>query len=70
MQRQVKIEGTLAECPACKRQPKHWLDMRQGGTHALECSPCGTRTPLFSTFQEAVEYWERHDRLEYIRGKA
>ena len=65
MQRQLKIEGTLAAC-TCGRQPRHWLDQRGGGLHFLECSPCGTRTPSFPTFNEAVEFWERHD-VQVIR---
>lgn len=59
MQQQIKIEGVLAACN-CGRQPKHYL-WHGKNQHFLECSPCGTRTALFPTFQEAVESWERHD---------
>jgi transcription elongation factor Elf1 len=59
MQRQIKIDGVLSPCPRCGKQPKHWLDARQGGQHTLECSPCGmASTAPYPTFQQAVESWE------------
>ena len=61
MERQVKIQGTIAACPKCGRQPKHYAVSRNGGLHFVECSPCLTRTPSFPTFQQAVEFWERHE---------
>jgi hypothetical protein len=61
MQRMLKIEGQIAPCQGCGRQPRHWYEATQGGQHFLECSPCNTRTPKFSTFQGAVESWERND---------
>jgi len=59
MQKMVPIQGKLAPCPKqdCGRQPKHWHDLRRGGTHFLECM-CGNKTPSYSTFTEAVTYWE------------
>jgi len=68
MQQQIKIEGSLAECPGCKSQPKHYL-WHGKDVHFIECAPCGTRTPSFPTFNEAVEYWERQ-QVSHIRGKA
>jgi hypothetical protein len=64
MQQQVKIDGLLAACRKCSRQPKHWLDHRHGGTHALECSPCENKTPFFPAFQQAVEFWEKSNEQE------
>jgi hypothetical protein len=61
MQRMLKIEGLIAPCQGCGKQPRHWHEAIQGGQHFLECSPCNTRTPKFSTFQAAVESWERND---------
>lgn len=57
----VPIEGTLAACPSCGRQPRHY-EVRGKGTHLLECAPCNSRTPKFPTFQQAVEAWEAGDR--------
>jgi len=59
MQRQIPIAGTLTAC-TCGRQPKHYL-WQGKDVHFLECSPCGTRTASFPTFQQAVESWERHE---------
>jgi uncharacterized Zn finger protein len=61
MQRMIPLTGTLASCPGCGKQPKHWIDQRKGGQHFCECAICGTRTANFPTFQEAVESWERHE---------
>lgn len=67
IQVQEKIEGQLTACPGkdCGRQPKHWV-VRGKNLHMLECTPCGNRTPKFSTFNEAVAAWESQ-AVEVIR---
>ena len=65
MQRQVKISGMIGPCPTCGKQPKHY---EWKGRHSLECSPCLAKTAYYPTFQEAVEFWERHETT-MIRGK-
>lgn len=56
MQTQVKIEGQVTPCKA-GHQPKHYSE-RFGALHFCECSPCGISTPKFSTFGEALQFWE------------
>jgi|JI10StandDraft_1071094.scaffolds.fasta_scaffold2495550_2 hypothetical protein len=58
MERISRLSGTLTSC-ACERQPMHVERRGYGGTHWLECPPCGTRTPRFPSLNEAVEAWER-----------
>lgn len=57
IQRQIKIEGQLAGCSRCGRQPHHY-EICGKHTHILECEPCRVRTAPFPTLQEAVEAWE------------
>lgn len=57
IQVQRKLEGKLAECCICRRQPHHY-EIRGKRTHFLECSPCRMRTAIFPTLQQAVEAWE------------
>lgn len=54
---QRQIDGHLAPCGTCGRQPHHY-EVRGTNQHFLECSPCRTRTAKFRTLQEAVEAWE------------
>lgn len=61
MERISRMTGTLAACPGCGGQPMHVERFGYGGTHWLECPPCGTRTPKFQTLNEAVEAWERSE---------
>jgi len=67
IQRQLKIEGQLAGCPTCGKQPKHYESIGKG-LHHLECPPCGTRTPKFATFGEAVQKWEIAETVHYERA--
>jgi Zn ribbon nucleic-acid-binding protein len=67
IQRQIPIEGTLAACPTCRKQPKHYVTLGKE-LHHLECPPCGTRTPKFSTFGAAVEKWESAETVHYERA--
>ena len=60
IQKQVIIEGTLATCPGCGRQPRHYHVLGVD-THFLECSPCGLRTAKMPTLQQAIELWEAQD---------
>lgn len=60
IQKQILIEGTLAACPACGCQPKHYHTLG-ADKHHLECPPCGLRTAKMPTFQQAVELWEASD---------
>lgn len=57
MQTQMKIEGQVASCCKCGRQPKHYSE-RHFTVHFLECAPCETRMPKFGTFTEALQHWE------------
>ena len=58
MERIARMTGTLAACK-CGKQPMHVERRGYGGRHWLECPPCGTRTPVCDTLNEAVEAWER-----------
>lgn len=60
IQRQIHIDGTLAACPGCGKQPKHYHVLGKD-LHLLECPPCGLRTAKMATFQQAVELWEAND---------
>lgn len=60
IQRQVPIEGTLAACPGCGRQPRHYHVLGKD-LHLLECSPCSLRTAKMPTLQQAIELWESQD---------
>lgn len=60
IQVQYKIEGTLAACVTCGKQPHHY-EIRGKSLHFLECSPCRLRTPACGSLQEAVEAWEKQN---------
>lgn len=68
IQVEEKIEGQLAPCKGCGRQPRHYL-VRGRGQHLLECAPCGTRTAKLPTFQQAVEAWEADERVAVMAGR-
>lgn len=57
MQVYQPMSGQLTPCPK-GHQPKHY-HVRGADLHFLECSPCGTRTAKYDTFQQAVEAWEQ-----------
>ena len=57
IQQQIQIEGQLAACPGCGRQPKAYY-VRGKGLHILECAPCGLHTAKMPTMQESVALWE------------
>lgn len=63
MQREIKIEGTLAACRGCKGQPRHILTLGRN-LHHLECCPCGVRTAKCATLQEAVQHWEANETMD------
>lgn len=60
IQVQRKIEGQLAPCVVCGKQPHHY-EIRGKQMHFIECSPCRMRTAAFPSFQEAVEAWEKQN---------
>lgn len=60
VQYSVKIEGQLAGCPGCSRQPRAY-HVRGKDLYLLECSPCGLRTAKMPTLQEAVAQWEANE---------
>jgi hypothetical protein len=64
IQRQIKIEGTLAGCPGCGKQPKHYHVLGRD-QHLLECYPCGLRTAKMPTLQQAIELWEAQDTARF-----
>jgi hypothetical protein len=57
VQYMIKIEGELAKCPGCGRQPRAYHTRGRDQYH-LECAPCGLRTAKMGTMQEAVAQWE------------
>ncbi|GAP67358.1 hypothetical protein MBSD_n2679 [Mizugakiibacter sediminis] len=57
MQREHRLEGQLAPCPSCDRQPRAVNTLGRDLWH-LECAPCELRTTKRATLQEAVEAWE------------
>lgn len=67
IQRQMKIEGELAGCPGCGRQPKHYHVLGKN-MHFLECAPCGLRTARMSSLQEAIALWEAQDTQRMARA--
>lgn len=65
MQKQVKIEGTVAACRGCGRQPKVYNCLGPG-TYFLECSVCGVRTAKHPALQLALEDWETGERVQLL----
>lgn len=63
IQDQVHLEGRLAECSGCGRQPRAYF-VRGKGLHLLECAACGMRTAKLPTMQEAVAQWEAQETQE------
>lgn len=67
VQQQMKLEGQLAGCPSCQRQPKHYYVYGKG-LHLLECAPCGLRTAKMPTLQQAVEAWEGNQHVTTLKA--
>jgi len=63
-QQQHPINGSLAGCPSCDRQPKLY-HVAGKDLYFLECAPCGLRTAKMPTRQQAVEMWESQDMTRF-----
>ena len=68
IQYEIKIDGKLANCPSCGRQPRVY-GVRGKEQRLLECAPCGIRTAKLPTMQEAVAMWERQE-TQPVRARA
>ena len=67
IQTQIKIEGQLAQCPGCGKQPRAYHVLGKN-LYLLECYPCGLRTAKQPTMQQAVEQWEAQESMRAVRA--